>query len=190
MNRFFVSVLSFLVFTISSFAEGFYDLKPNEKYNNESLSLNYMPFHNNKTQIYCDENGSSIWKIIYNNSTRERYVKIGEKFMRANVEEKYGTLNNFFVLYNPDLTHNYDTYWPLDAKIGDNWNGKILYFNVKATLCEFGDMVFDNKKVQYAKIIFFDKKRNIEGYGVFGKNIGLIEFHIGYKYLRLVPPND
>lgn len=190
MNRFFVSALSFLIFAISCFAEGFYDLKPNEKYNNESLSLNYMPFHNNKTQIYCDEKGSSIWKYSYNNSTRQRYVNSGNGFKKANVEEKYGTINNFFVLYDPEITHKYDVYWPLDAKVGDNWKGRILYFDVNATLNEFGDMVFDNQKIQYAKINFIDKRSNSEGYAVFGKNIGLIEFHIGYRYLRLVPSNN
>lgn len=185
----FISLLLFFCFGLFSQASDFFDLKPNNKYNNDSIDLNFLPFHANKTQIYVDSKGGKFWEYKYGNSHRERYVYYKDKKLLANVPEKYGTINNFLVLYHPELDHIYDTYWPMDAKIGDAWKAKILHFNVDAKLSEFGDMIFDNKKIKYAKIDFVDLKSNKEGYALFGENVGLIEFKLGYRYIRLKSSN-
>jgi hypothetical protein len=179
----------FLVFNLSSFGEGFYDLKPNDQYKDQSISLDYMPFHNSKTITYVEQNGSVILTYKYNNSIRQGFAKYRGQTLNTNRPEKYGTLEKFFVLYNPELDHNYDTYWPLNAKIGDTWKGEIYFFNVEAKLAEFGDMVYNNEKVQYAKITYVDQTTEKEGYAIFGKGIGLIEFNLDYRYLRLKPNN-
>lgn len=185
----FISLLLFFCFGIFAQASQFYDLKPNKDYENDSITLNFLPFHANKNQVYVDSTGNKYWEYQYNNSQRERYVYYKDKKLLANVPEKYGTLNNHLVLYHPDMDHVYDTYWPLDAKIGETWKAKILHFNVNARLAEFGDMVFNNQKIKYAKIDFLDLKTGKEGYGLFGENIGLIEFKLGYRYVRLKNPN-
>jgi len=50
-------------------------------------------------------------------------------------------------------------------------------------------MIFDNKKIKYAKIIYEDTRTEKEGFAIFGKDIGLIEFSLGHTYLRLKPFN-
>ena len=189
MKNFLIAAFSFLSFAFFVLAEGFYELKPNQNYSNESLSLEYMPFHNFKTITYVNETGSDYLYYKYNNSLRKSFVNFKGQKIDSNIPEKFGTLKNFFVLYNPELDHNYSTYWPIDAKVGDTWKGEIYYHEYQATLAEFGDMVFDNKKIKYAKVIYEDIKSHNEGFAIFGKDIGLIEFKLNDTYLRLKPFN-
>ena len=189
MKKFLIAAFSFLIFAFFSLADSFYELKPNENYKDENLSLSYMPFHNFKTLTYVKKSGSDYLYYKYKNSFREGYVNVNGKKMYGNNNEKFGTLKNNLVLYDPNMDHFFSTYWPLDAKVGDTWKGQIYLYNVKATLAEFGDMIFDNKKIKYAKIIYEDTRTEKEGFAIFGKDIGLIEFSLGHTYLRLKPFN-
>lgn len=189
MKKFLIAFFCFLNFAFFALAESFYELKPNQNYSNESLSLDYMPFHNFKTITYVNKTGSDYLYYKYNNSLRKSFINLKGEKIDSNISEKFGTLKNFFVLYDPKLNHKYSTYWPIDAKVGDTWKGEIYYCEYQATLAEFGDMVFDNKKIKYAKIIYEATKSDHEGFAIFGKDIGLIEFNFEHTYLRLKPFN-
>lgn len=177
--------ISLVWFSSIGLSSDFFKLEKNNQYENEKLTFDYMPFHSNKTQIYLNKNGQEFWTYKYGNSVRDRYVNFKNENFKANKTEKYGTMNNKFVLYDPEMTHKMETYWTIDAKIGDKWQGNILYFDVNATLTEFGDVVINGQKTKYAKINLYDLKRNMEGYVIFAKDIGMIEFKLAYQYLRL-----
>lgn len=184
MIRLFAAIF-FLIFSFCTFAQNFYEYKPNKNYDNDTLTLKFIPFHNNKTITYVDKNGKDYWIYNYLESYREKYVIYKDKKMNANHVEKFGTINNFLVAYDPEEDHKYETYWPLDAKIGDTWKGRFIYFDITATLKEFGDVLINNSTKKYAKISFVDKRTNKEGYAIFVENVGLIEFKLSYQYLRL-----
>jgi len=185
------SFLTFILLTCVSYSsEEIYELKPNKSYESNKISLEFMPFHANKTITYLDEKNKDRFIYEYDDDKRELFVMINKIKMVANNTRKFGTLNNFLILYDPDMDHEYETYWPLNAKIGDTWKGKIFTNNCDATLKEFGDVIIDNKNVKYAKIIlkdlsYYEKK----GYAVFAENIGLIEFKLGNFYLKLKNTN-
>jgi len=189
-----IRILSFLtcilLTCVSYSSEDIYELKPNKAYETNKISLEFMPFHANKTKTYLDEKNKDRFIYEYDDDKRELFVVINKIKMVANNTRKFGTLNNFLVLYDPDMDHEYETYWPLNAKIGDTWKGKFFTSKCDATLKEFGDVIINNKNVKYAKIILKDlSSYEKKGYAVFAENIGLIEFKLGDFYLKLKNTN-
>ena len=179
----FILCLSFSVFGFSSEFQKL--LEPKDDYKKEILTVDYLPFHEGKSQVYLNQKNEVTWVYKYNDGIRDRYIAQKDNLMKANHSEQYGTIDNNFVLYDPKADHKQEIYWPIDAKLNDTWKGNLLYFKYDATLSEFGDITINGNKKKYVKIIIRDPITKKRGHIIFVKDLGMLEFSLDYLYLKL-----